>query len=177
MNSTKEQKTTLCKMQSPDGTIKIIRIVLPTSINQSPEKVDEFLKKINSENTFVALSSSEAIEFAVSCHRENEELKKELKSLKEALNDVKKIVMAQDQNKPQKDQETDSKSDNPNAYKFERCSKKAKLEDQSEQIQKLNLIIKELKKDVQKQTQMIKNVNEVNLKLCQENSDLKYGGQ
>ena len=81
MNSTKEQKATLCKMQSPDGTIKIIRIVLPTSIDQSPEKVEEFLKKINSENTFVGLSSSETIEFAVSCHRENEELKKELKSL------------------------------------------------------------------------------------------------
>ena len=52
MNSTKEQKTTLCKMQSPDGTIKIIRIMLPTSINQSPEKVDEFLKK-NTELTCV----------------------------------------------------------------------------------------------------------------------------
>ena len=172
MNSTKEQKATLCKMQSPDGTIKIIRIVLPTSINQSPEKVEEFLKKINSENTFVALSSSEAIEFAVSCHRENEELKKELKSLKEALNDVKKIVMAQDQNKPQKDQETDT-----NAGHSDQPPKKTKLEEQNEEIEKLNQIIKDLKKDAQKHTEVIKNLKEDNIKLYTEVTGLKYGGQ
>ena len=77
--------------------------------------------------------------------------------------------------KPQKEQKTDSNLNNP--YGFEEPLKKIKLEDQSEEIQKLNQIIKDLKEDNQKQAQIIKNLKEDNLKLQKENGNLKYGGK
>ena len=151
---------------------------------------------------------------------ENDQLKNELKILKESQNELKKsfqdltdLVMSQNQNKPQNDQETTSNngsvenenqnsagSDNTdepyfeNPFEFERPLKKIKLEDQSEEIQKLNQVIKDLKEgnlklqkevaklskanddyeEVQKQNEaIIKNLKEENLKLHQEILDLK----
>ena len=93
-----------------------------------------------------------------------------MKSLKNSLDELKKVVMSQDQNKVQKDHESDSDS------VVEIPSKKTKLEDENEEIQRLNQIIKELKEDAQKQTQIIKNLKEDNFKLYKEVSDFKYGG-
>ena len=76
--------------------------------------------------------------------------------------------------------------DDPNAN--ERLSKKTKLEDQSDEIQRLHEIIKNLKEDnvklykeasdlkidVQNQAQTIKNLKQDNVKLYEENVNLKY---
>ena len=168
MNPIKELTNNIRKVQCPDGTFKILKFTLPTS---DPEKVDEFLKKINQNQNLVPLTSTEATEFAVSSlHKDNEQLKNGMKSLKNSLDELKKVVMSQDQNKVQKDHESDSDS------VVEIPSKKTKLEDENEEIQRLNQIIKELKEDAQKQTQIIKNLKEDNFKLDKEVSDLKYGG-
>ena len=113
---------------------------------------------------------------------ENDQLKNELKILKESLNELKKsfqdlkeLVMSQDQNKPQNEQETTNnenvenenkkyaRSDNTdelvfeNPFEFEKPLKKIKLEDQSEEIQKLNQVIKDLKEgNLKLQTENIK---------------------
>ena len=165
MNPIKELTNNIHKVQCPDGTFKILKFTLPTS---DPEKVDEFLKKINQNQNLVPLTSTEATEFAVSSlHKDNEQLKNGMKSLKNSLDELKKVVMSQDQNKVH---ESDSDS------VVEIPSKKTKLEDENEEIQRLNQIIKELKEDAQKQTQIIKNLKEDNFKLYKEVSDLKYGG-
>ena len=175
MNSKNDEKVTLCKMRRPDGTDQVVGIVIPPSIPQSPENVDEFLKTINQGKTFVRLSSSEIVEYALSCHKEVGHLYTKMKSLMESFDGVKKIVFTQDHNQPQKEQKTDSNLNNP--YGFEEPLKKIKLEDQSEEIQKLNQIIKDLKEDNQKQAQIIKNLREDNWKLQKENGHLKYGGK
>ena len=64
---------------------------------------------------------------AVSFLKEIEELKKELKNLKEAFNGVNPIVMDQDQNKLKNDQETDTNTGHSDD--FDQPSKKSKLED------------------------------------------------
>ena len=174
MNSRNDEKVTLCKMRRPDGTDQVVGIVIPPSIPQSPENVDEFLKTINQGKTFVRLSSDEIVKYALSCHKEVGQLYTKMKSLMESFDGVKKIVFTQDHNQPQKEQKTDSNLNNP--YGFEEPLKKIKLEDQSEEIQKLNQIIKDLKEDNQKQAQIIKNLREDNLRLYRENEDLKYGG-
>ena len=189
MNSKNDEKVTLCKMRRPDGTDQVVGIVIPPSIPQSPENVDEFLKTINQGKTFVRLSSSEIVEYALSCHKEVGQLYTKMKSLMESFDGVKKIVFTQDHNQPQKEQKTDSNLNNP--YGFEEPLKKIKLEDQSEEIQKLNQVIKDLKEgnlklqteivklskaneDVQKQNEeTIKNLKEESLKLQQKVLDLK----
>ena len=119
-----------------------------------------------------------------SLQKEVEELKNEVKSLKGSFGDLKNFVMTQSQDKVQTDdtvsiknrfcfepkskkiklekhrvkQETDSNTDNH----FGQPLKKVKLEDQSEEIEKLNQVIKNLKEKV--------------VKLQTENCDLKYHG-
>ena len=167
MNSTK-----LFNNRNPDGTYEIVSVSMPTSENM--EKFLKYLKERNDKN-LVPLSSNETADYAVSSHKEIGELKKELKNFKEAFNGVKKIVMEQDQNNPQRDQETDTNTGHSDD--FEQPSKKTKLEEQNEEIQKLNQIIQDLKKDAQKQTQVIKNLKEDNIKLYTEVTNLKYGEQ
>ena len=122
-----------------------------------------------------------------SLQKEVEELKKEVKVLKGSFGDLKNFVMTQSQDKVQTDsnavsiknrfcieskpkktnlgnqrikQETDTNTD----HNFEQPLKKVKLEDQSEEIEKLNQIVKNLKEDI--------------VKLQMENYDLKnYGSQ
>ena len=169
MDSTNDRKAMLFKMRKPDGTYNIVRLTMPASV-----KMDEFLEwlKKRQNKAFVPLSANETADYAVSSHKEIGELRNELKRLNEAFNNVKKIVMDQDQNKPQKDQETDT-----NAGHSDQPPKKTKLEEQNEEIEKLNQIIKDLKKDAQKHTEVIKNLKEDNIKLYTEVTGLKYGGQ
>ena len=141
-------------------------------------------------------------------------LEKDLKNLneshydlKKSVEDLKDAVMSQNQNKNQNEQEIGSSNDTANAendeqnpFCFEQPLKKIKKEDQSEEIQRLNQIIKDLKEDNSKlskentkisdenaklskhneemQTQneaMIKNLKEDRLKLAREIVELKYG--
>ena len=107
-----------------------------------------------------------------SLQKEVEELKNEVKSLKGSFGDLKNFVMTQSQEKVQTDdaisiknrlcfepkskkiklekqrikQENDSDTNNH----FEQPLKKVKLEDQSEEIEKLNVVIKDLKEKVVK---------------------------
>ena len=121
-----------------------------------------------------------------------------MKSLKEShdhllkkFQDLEKLVI---QNKTQIEQGMQSNRNSgndkepnfENPFCFEQPLKKMKMEGESEEIQKLNQIIKNLKKDNLKlskrneemQTQneaMIKNLKEDCLKLARENVELKYG--
>ena len=106
-----------------------------------------------------------------SLQKENEELKNDVKRLKDSFEDLKNFVMTQMdgetvsnekyvETKQRIKQETDTDIDNH----FEQPLKKVKLEDQSEEIEKLNQIVKNLKEDI--------------VKLQMENCDLKsYGSQ
>ena len=94
--------------------------------------------------------------------------------LEDELKSLKSLVMSQNQEKPQKEQETDPNFNNPFCFETP-LKKKIKLEDQSDEIQKLNQTIKDLKENALKQSQIIKNLKEDNLKLCKENADYKYG--
>ena len=132
--------------------------------------------------------------------KDKETMTNDLKNLNESHNDFKKsleefkdVVKSQNQNKTQNEQEIGSNSNSANAgndeqnpFCFEQPLKKMKMEGESEEIQKLNQIIKNLKKDNLKlskrneemQTQnetMIKNLKEDCLKLARENVELKYG--
>ena len=137
-----------------------------------------------------------------------------VKSLKEShdnllkkVNDLEKLMVSQNQNKPQNElgMQSNSNSENvgndeepnfENPFCFEQPLNKIKLEDQSEEIQKLNQVIKDLKndnsklssengklsqanedyKEAQKQNdKVVKNLKEELLKLARENADLKYG--
>ena len=180
------------------GTIKLIAV--PTSRNpfgNSPitTMADPRLQSGVDPEWKVAVSSLQ---------NETKELKSGLESVKKSVEDLKNLVMSQNQEKPQKDQKSQTgpkenankKSANAedgsceNPFTFEEPSlKRVKFEDQSEEIQKLkqdkleqskeietlNQIVQELKKDVQKQTQTIKNLKADNLKLGKENIELKYG--
>ena len=141
-----------------------------------------------------------------SLQKETKELKSGLESVKKSVEDLKNLVMSQNQEKPQKDQKSQTgPKENANKksasvedgscetpFTFEEPSlKRIKFEDQSEEIQrlkqdnlthlkeieKLNQIVNDLKKDAQKQTQTIKNLKADNLKLGKENIEMKYGGQ
>ena len=132
--------------------------------------------------------------------KDTQSLKNDLKNINESQNDIKKsleefkdVVKSQNQDKTQIEQEIGSNSNSANAgndeqkpFCFEQPLKKMKMEGESEEIQKLNQIIKNLKKDNLKlskrneemQTQnetMIKNLKEDCLKLARENVELKYG--
>ena len=118
---------------------------------------------------------------------------KSLKKLHDNL--LKRVNDLENQNKPQNvGNEEESNFENP--FCFEQPLKKIKLEDQSEEIQKLNQVIKDLKndnsklssengklsqanedyKEAQKQNdKVVKNLKEELLKLARENADLKYG--
>ena len=129
-----------------------------------------------------------------------------VKSLKEShdnllkkVNDLEKLMVSQNQNKPQNElgMQSNSNSENvgndeepnfENPFCFEQPLNKIKLEDQSEEIQKLNQVIKDLKEEnstltvkytkLSKQNEemqiqseaMIKNLKEENSKLTMENS-------
>ena len=120
-----------------------------------------------------------------SLQKEVEELKNEVKSLKGSFGDLKNFVMTQSQEKVQTESDTVSIKNHlcfePKSKKiklekqrikqetvintdnhFEQPLKKVKLEDQSEEIVKLNHVIKNLKDKV--------------VKLQMENCDLKYHG-
>ena len=135
-----------------------------------------------------------------------------VKSLKEShdnllkkVNDLEKLMVSQNQNKPQNElgMQSNSNSENvgndeepnfENPFCFEQPLNKIKLEDQSEEIQKLNQVIKDLKndnaklssengklsqaiedyKDLQEQNdKVVKNLKEELLKLDREIADLK----
>ena len=120
------------------------------------------------------------------------ELKNELKSFKQTFEEVNNIVMSQNSNHAQNEQET--KSENLNANDN---AKMDIIEDHVEELQKLNRIIKDLKKDnvklsnenvklsdeenenyvvLLKQNEVvIKNLKEDNLNLHKEVGVLKYG--
>ena len=89
MNPIKELTNNIRKVQCPDGTFKILKFTLPTS---DQVEVDEFFKKINQNQNLVSLTSTEATEFAVSSlHKENEQLKNGMKSLKILLMSSRKL--------------------------------------------------------------------------------------
>ena len=94
--------------------------------------------------------------------------------LEDELKSLKSLVMSQNQEKPQKEQETDPNFNNPFCFEVP-LKKKIKLEDQSDEIQKLNQTIKDLKEDALEQTQIINNLREDNLSLHRQIGDLKYG--
>ena len=113
-------------------------------------------------------------------------LQNELKSVKKSVEDLKDLVKSQNQEKPQKDQETGpnenvnqqnsaEKHGFENPFSFEPSLKRVKLEDQSEEIQKLKEDNLEQSKEIEKLNQIVKNLREDNLKLYRENCDLKYG--
>ena len=119
-------------------------------------------------------------------------MKNELKSFKQTFEEVNNIVMSQNSNHAQNEQET--KSENLNANDN---AKMDIIEDHVEELQKLNRIIKDLKKDnvklsnenvklsdeenenyvvLLKQNEVvIKNLKEDNLNLHKEVGVLKYG--
>ena len=96
---------------------------------------------------------------------ENKSMANDLKRLKEShdhllkkVNDLEKLVISQNQNKTQNEQGIQSTSNSEkvgndeepnyeNPFCFEQPLKKIKLEDQSEEIQKLNQVIKDLKEE------------------------------
>ena len=84
--------------------------------------------------------------------------------IKKSLHDLKNLVMSQSQDKSQNVQciGTTIHYDNAEEFIFEPPSKKIKLEDQSEEIRKLNYVIKDLKEDNLKLSNM-------NAKLVTEN--------
>ena len=133
---------------------------------------------------------------------DKETLKNDLKNLNESQNDIKKsmedlkdIVMSQNQSA------SAGKEGEPNIesqFCFEQPLKKIKLEDQSEEIQRLNQVVKDLKDDnlklSEKNTKILKdaeemkkdllklargvvelNLKEERLKLAKENVESKYG--
>ena len=121
---------------------------------------------------------------------ENIDLKFKLKRLEESFADLKNFVISQNNDQPQNEQETESNNENAKGIKLE------KIEDYVEELQKLNQINKDLKKDnlklsnentklskenedyekMQKQNEaMIKSLKQDLLKLSQENVHLKYG--
>ena len=137
---------------------------------------------------------------------ETERLKNEFKILKTSQNelqksfqDLKNLVIPQSQNKSPNEQVADhnkEKTGNAEETEFDPPAKKIRLEDQNEEIQKLNQVIKDLKndnsklssengklsqanedyKEAQKQNdKVVKNLKEELLKLARENADLKYG--
>ena len=178
------------------GTIKFITVPTSSNIFGNPRSDPRLQNGVDPEWK-VAVSSLQ---------NETKELKSGLESVKKSVEDLKNLVMSQNQEKPQKDQKSqtgpkenaNNKSANvkdgscENLFTFEEPSlKRVKFEDQSEEIQrlkednlahlkeieKLNQIVNDLKKDAQKQTQTIKNLKADNLKLGKENIELKYGGQ
>ena len=126
---------------------------------------------------------------AAKIQEENDQLKNELKILKESQNEIKKsfqdlknIVMSFKQNKPRNEQETNydnentenenqistntentEESDSENLFGFEQPLKKIKLEDQSEEIRKLKQVNKNLKEgnsQLQKEVAKLTKANE-----------------
>ena len=118
--------------------------------------------------------------------------------IKKSMEDLKDLVLSQNQGKPQS---ANARKEEPNIetqFCFEQPLKKIKLEDQSEEIQRLNQVIKDLKDDnlklSEKNTKIAKDYEEMKkdllklargfvdlnlkeewLKLAKENGELNYG--
>ena len=155
----------------------------------------------NSKHVKQSSADVEDSEQIVGSKIQNEQLKNELKCLKESVEenrsmlidmkslkeshdhllkkfqDLEKFVISQNQNKTQNEQGAQSNSNSGNVgideepnfenpFCFEQPLKKLKLEDQSEEIQRLNQIIKDLKEDNSKLSKM-------NAKLVIENDNFK----
>ena len=126
--------------------------------------------------------------------KDKENMKNDLKQINESQNDIKKsmedlkaVVLSQNQSKPQR--ANAGKEGEPNiktqfCFEFEQPLKKIKLEDQSEEIQRLNQIVKDLKDDnlklSEKNTKILKDAEEMKkdlLKLARGIVELKYGSK
>ena len=176
------------------------------------EQVNQYSADVgHSDQLLETKIQNEQLKNELKCMKESvEEIKSVSNDLKEShdnllkkVNDLETLVISQNQNNAQHEQRTQSNSNSENVgnnkesnfenpFCFEQPLKKMKMEGESEEIQKLNQIIKDLKEDnlklqtetvklskaneeVQKQNEeTIKNLKEENLKLHQENLDLKY---
>ena len=108
--------------------------------------------------------------------KDKENMKNDLKQINESQNDIKKsmedlkaVVLSQNQSKPQR--ANAGKEGEPNiktqfCFEFEQPLKKIKLEDQSEEIQRLNQVIKILKEDNLK-------LSEKNTKISKDAEEMK----
>ena len=212
-----------------ESDLKTENIELKFQLKSLKESWDNLEQLVDSENQPKTLNESknenqdpenDEKPLVAKLQAENDNLKNELKILKESHNEIKKsfidlknIMMSKNHNKPQIEQETNSnnaiiENQNQNSakiidaeepdfeyeYEFEWPVKKIWLKDESE-VQKLNQVITDLKKDnlylsqenailldtidgyeeMQQQNEaMVKNLKEDNLKLYQEILDLKY---
>ena len=152
-------------------------------VTLTSEQLKAFSKKLRAPNA--SSDARKQSEVDPNWKLEVSSLQNELKSVKKSVEDLKDLVKSQNQEKPQKDKDTGPKeSVNQNSAKkrgfenpfsFEPSLKRVKLEDQSEEIQKLKEDKLELSKEIEKLNQIVKNLREDNLKLYKENCDLKYG--
>ena len=157
------------------------------------------MDKIENEQLKNVLNcSKESVEEIRSMLNDVKSLKQSHDHLLKKFQDLEKLVMSQNQNKTQNEQGAHSNRNSgnyeepnfENPFCFEQPLKKIKLEDQSEEIQRLNQIIKDLKEDNLKlsyentmltkdykilQIQyeaVVKNLKEDKLKLLKENTKL-----
>ena len=154
----------------------------PKHINQNSADVED------SEQILGSKIQNEQLKNELKCLKEsveeNRSMLNDMKSLKEShdhllkkFQDLEKFVISQNQNKTQNEQGKQSNSNSEklgndeepnfeNPFCFEQPPKKIKLEDQSEEIQRLNQIINDLKEDNSKLSKM-------NAKLVTENDHFK----
>ena len=152
---------------------------LKNQLNNLKESHSDVKKSLKDLKTFVVSHQNQSEQLLeTKIEDENEHLKNEVKSLKESLtalknfvtkksfDDLKKLVMSENQNKSQNKKRIGSNnnsatSGNEEEINVENQSKKVKLEDPSEEVETLNQIIKDLRED--------------NLKLRKEIENLKNG--
>ena len=153
-------------------------------VTLTSEQLKAFSKKLRAPNA--SSDARKQSEVDPNWKLEVSSLQNELKSVKKSVEDLKDLVKSQNQEKPQKDKETGpnenvnqqnsaEKHGFENPFSFEPSLKRVKLEDQSEEIQKLKEDNLEQSKEIEKLNQIVKNLREDNLKLYRENCDLKYG--
>ena len=156
------------------------------------KQMDSYSEQVNQYSADVGHSDqlletkiqNEQLKNELKCMKESvEEIKSVSNDLKEShdnllkkVNDLETLVISQNQNKAQHEQRTQSNSNSENVgnnresnfenpFCFEQPLKKIKLEDQSEDIQRLNQVIKDLKEENQK-------LSNENTRYCNENAML-----
>ena len=150
-----------------------------TSQNQDKQNEQKIASEKDNQDSENAVKSSET-----KIQEENEQLRNDVKELKASFEDLKNCVMSKNHDQAQNEQGTESnnqnanESDFENPYEFEHPAKKIKLEkveDNAEEIQKLNETIKDLKKDVleisKENGRLSRQYEEENAKLSKRNEE------
>ena len=150
-----------------------------TSQNQEKQNEQKIASEKDNQDFEIAVKSS-----VTKIEEENEQLRNDVKDLKASFEDLKNCVMSKNHDQAQNEQGTESnnqnanESDFENPYEFEHPAKKIKLEkveDNAEEIQKLNETIKDLKKDVleisKENGRLSRQYEEENAKLSKRNEE------